>query len=476
MQSSSIALPIPHSWEWLQRCNVFWTRHPALFYGLVVFLSASAHFYKSPLVLIPAFALAITTLSFPWRLLLGLGLALTAFTYMALLYPLPTSIPSSGIQGTASITFDQIRLKDHPFGPRWVIRAHLHHFSGPQSFHNVPCTLNLPLKQYPTWETLPSPDYKYRLTGTLKQTRYGNFFLQIPKKTQWESIASTWNLLSWRYQCQQHLRSWIENRYRNPTVAHLFYGLVSGEMVDKPLEDAFQRLGLLHILAISGLHFSLFAGFLRCFAQIFFPYRWALLATCFALFVYFCFLGNSPSVLRAAIMSSIGLLAVWIERPARALNSLGIAMLFAVLWDPYGIRSLAFHLSYGVTGAILLFYPLARNAMEHLLPPRRLATLARMPILDQHGYLLLSFFREAVALGIAVQIFTIPYLLLRTKKIPIMGMLLNLFFPALLSLSLLAFLIDVVLSPIPWISDFFRAANEIYTCWVLRYAYNFPLE
>jgi competence protein ComEC len=108
------------------------------------------------------------------------------------------------------------------------------------------------------------------------------------------------------------------------------------------LREDYRRWGISHILAVSGWHVGL-AVSLGC---IFFGIsRWGLILCSVFLWGY-CFLsGASASAVRAALMVQIAILGLLTGNKANTLNSVGIAGLTMLLWNPWTFYDLGWELS-----------------------------------------------------------------------------------------------------------------------------------
>jgi len=179
-----------------------------------------------------------------------------------------------------------------------------------------------------------------------------------------------------------------------PAAAALTRALTLGER--NALGDdraAFQRAGLAHLLALSGLHVGILVGF---FLLLGVPLgRWRYLLALVLLLGYLGLVGSSPSLVRATIMAGVWLLARASGRsdtPLPALLALSLA--FHLLLAPYSIWSLSLWLSYLAVAGILLFVP-PRRRLPKLLAWARYslyatlgAQLALLPLLLHFfGYL-----------------------------------------------------------------------------------------
>ncbi|NYI78733.1 ComEC/Rec2 family competence protein [Nocardioides panzhihuensis] len=159
--------------------------------------------------------------------------------------------------------------------------------------------------------------------------------------------------------------------HRPPDQAALVPALVDGDDtgLSDDLEDDFHTTGLTHLLAVSGTNLTLVVGFLLIVA------RWAgvrgrgLYAVGVLGILGFIVLARTePSVVRAAAMGAVGLLAMTHNGRQRALRGLGAAVIGLLLIDPGLAISIGFTLSVLATAGILLFGPPWRDALRRWMP------------------------------------------------------------------------------------------------------------
>jgi len=142
--------------------------------------------------------------------------------------------------------------------------------------------------------------------------------------------------------------------------------LVVGDRADisSELRSQFNRAGLGHLLAISGLHIGIVCSL------AYFAFKWLLcwsrplslsgrarkiaaLLTLIPLFGYVSISGWSPSTQRAAIMAACLMLTFLLDRELDALNALAVAALILLLWRPPALFSISFQLSFAAVLAIV---------------------------------------------------------------------------------------------------------------------------
>jgi len=127
--------------------------------------------------------------------------------------------------------------------------------------------------------------------------------------------------------------------------------------IPSSLYEDFQRSGTAHLLAISGLHMAIVAGILLSVSVWLFGRRRPtyFLAALSVLWLYALLAGMSPSVMRAAIMVSLFLLATYLGRQRSGITALAFAAAIMVAIDPQILWQISFQLSFvAVLGLILL--------------------------------------------------------------------------------------------------------------------------
>lgn len=163
-------------------------------------------------------------------------------------------------------------------------------------------------------------------------------------------------------------------------------GLVLGIREDLGQEQfqQFSRLGLTHILAISGLHVAVFlyalGGLLR-FVRM--SREQILLILMLSLPFYVLLSGASPSVVRAGLMSVLGLLAARMGKLKDGLHLLAAAAVLMLLFDPFFIENVSFQLSFIVTIGLIIGVPPVRRAMPQWRRGKSLLDLAAVTLVAQ---------------------------------------------------------------------------------------------
>ncbi|MFE4230644.1 ComEC/Rec2 family competence protein [Arthrobacter sp. NPDC056886] len=139
--------------------------------------------------------------------------------------------------------------------------------------------------------------------------------------------------------------------------AGLLPGMVTGDTsaLDPELEAAMKTVGMTHLTAVSGANCSLILGTLLLIARsLRLPRTAAAAASLAGLALFVLMVGPDPSVLRAALMGSIGLASVALGRPGRGLSLLCVAVIGLLLAQPVLATSFGFLLSVLATLGIVV--------------------------------------------------------------------------------------------------------------------------
>ncbi len=142
--------------------------------------------------------------------------------------------------------------------------------------------------------------------------------------------------------------------------ADLMQAMVLGDRYNLPqhLMDLFIRTGTAHILAISGQNVAIVAFMVFLFLKAtFFSRRWQYVLTILFVIFYAFLTGAQPSVVRAAIMAAIFLLSFITQRETDSINSLSLAAVLLLVYNPMNLFDIGFQLSFICVLAILVYYP-----------------------------------------------------------------------------------------------------------------------
>ncbi|MBA3957157.1 MAG: ComEC/Rec2 family competence protein [Parachlamydiaceae bacterium] len=450
----------------------FWHKNPAFLYGLAALIGASGALYSLHILILP-FAILCLSLIFNWRrLFLMCAVASGTFVYTGTLYQNP-ALPEEGVVGIADVSFSSISESSTHFGKRWMYKGIILQFDGEDHhYQRLPITLTLPVKKE---VQRPEANHSYRIKGRLKSRGSGRYLFIPSKGEPWFPLVGTWSAAEGRFQAKQTIAHYIQRHIADRRVATFLAGVTTGDFDDKLMTVEFGRFGLQHIMAISGFHFAITASVFGFFLRFLLGRQAATICLIFLLTLYCLFLGGSASVVRAWMMVLIILCGLALRRSGGSgINALGLALFILVLWDPINVTGLGFQFSFVTTAAILLLFETLDHCLGDVFTQRYLFETVRMDKWNQHAYCILTGFRQALALTLAVNVVALPMTLFYFQKFPLLSLLYNLFFPFLVSISMLLLIIGLMLFMIPGISAIVHLINTHYTHFVLSFTQSMP--
>ena len=220
-------------------------------------------------------------------------------------------------------------------------------------------------------------------------------------------------------------RGWIGEVHRRtdralgyglrPEEAAVVRGMVLGDrsLIPEPLEEAFRRSGITHILAISGQHVAvLTAAVYLVFRALAVPAAARVAGTGAVIWLYILIAGAPPSAIRAGVAASLVLLGTLLGRPVSPLHLAGCMLVVVLAYNPLLLYNTGFQLSVAAVLGILLL----RRPLEDLLrrsplrPPRPLATLVAVSLAAQLATapIVAASFGEVSLVGVATNLVAVP--------------------------------------------------------------------
>ncbi len=142
--------------------------------------------------------------------------------------------------------------------------------------------------------------------------------------------------------------------------------MITGERggISETTNQAYRDSGIFHILSISGLHMSLFAGAIYFFCRFLLSLvpllalryeikKWSAMAGLIGTAGYLLISGGSPPAVRSAIMLSVMFVAVLMDRPALALRNVALAALVILVLAPESVIDVGFQMSFAAVVALI---------------------------------------------------------------------------------------------------------------------------
>lgn len=253
----------------------------------------------------------------------------------------------------------------------------------------------------------------------------------------WEGIQASGKLHQLQYvqennnalttQIQKRLTKSI-SQFPNPIAGEIYSKIIQAKGVIPPsLRQSFAASGLSHILAVSGLHMTIVIGLLmvgwRRILVLVVPWRYhhlvkiiTSICTLPLLWLYTWQCWSAISARRAMIMSTIGLVAIWLNHPAHRIRTCMVAALFILLTNPEAILSMSFQMSF-LAVLVLLHETNKQSWISH--PQKSISSLRKLGNLVSLSFKL-SFLTSLYAtslpgnqtfgIGVISNLWAIPYL------------------------------------------------------------------
>ena len=131
--------------------------------------------------------------------------------------------------------------------------------------------------------------------------------------------------------------------------------------IDKNIIKAYTQLGIIHIIAISGMHLDIiFKNLVYVTGHLPRKMFWRLLELVIVLitvWIYTFIAFASPSVVRASIFFSLFFIGTFFNQPKYTLNCIAGGILVILFFDLHAIYHIGLQLSYAAVIGIHLFYP-----------------------------------------------------------------------------------------------------------------------
>ncbi|HEY8391403.1 MAG TPA: DNA internalization-related competence protein ComEC/Rec2 [Capillibacterium sp.] len=143
-----------------------------------------------------------------------------------------------------------------------------------------------------------------------------------------------------------------------PKEAALLHGMLLGRREPALPTYNFERVGVAHLLSVSGLHLTFWLGLFWGLGKSFrLPDRVLGILAIPAVALFVLIAGGGAPALRAGIMTLLALFGDLTHRPARGPHLLAVAAIAILLLRPLEVFALGFWLSFAACAGLLIIYP-----------------------------------------------------------------------------------------------------------------------
>lgn len=216
----------------------------------------------------------------------------------------------------------------------------------------------------------------------------------------------------------------------------LLLGIVFGikSSLSSSLLSNLKVLGLMHVIAASGMNVTIVAGFLSSIFLLIFKRQVALALTILGIILYAFLAGFEPSIVRASIMGLITFSAQILGRQKLASYSLAATAYIMIMFSPYVVWDIGFQLSFAATAGLIFVRPV----------------LYQFKILKKFFKIIIV--GEDVSTTIAAQVATLPIMLANFGLYSALSVVVNAFvlwtIPFLMIIGGLGFFATIILQPL----------------------------
>jgi competence protein ComEC len=164
------------------------------------------------------------------------------------------------------------------------------------------------------------------------------------------------------FNCREWVLSILRKFIRGAKEQGLAEALLIGykDDLDKNLVQAYTNTGVVHVIAISGLHLGLIYWLLLLLTKPFRKHKklvWLrLLIIVASLWLFSLLAGGQPSVLRSAVMFTCIAAGEVILRKTSIYNTLALSAFLLLCYNPYWLWDVGFQLSYTAVLSIVMFF------------------------------------------------------------------------------------------------------------------------
>jgi competence protein ComEC len=234
------------------------------------------------------------------------------------------------------------------------------------------------------------------------------------------------------------IRRSILNHYKKVGISDdqlsVFTALTLGDksMLETELRDGFAAAGLMHVLAVSGLHVGIIYLVVKFLCSVFLKLKYGkvfrFIISILVLWGYASLTGLSPSVTRAATMFSIFVLGDLLGRRYAVYNSIALAAFVLLFYNPLLIKNVGFQMSFLAVFGIVFFYPMIYKWIY--VPNKWIDKLWQL-----------------IAVSLAAQLITTPLSLYYFNQFPLLFLLSNILMIPLVTLLMYLFVLLVISLP-----------------------------
>jgi|GEM_PF-4283735 len=225
---------------------------------------------------------------------------------------------------------------------------------------------------------------------------------------------------------KDHIDNKINNLFKEKNTSALVKSLLIGNRRDLQSETFmdFKQSGIIHLLAISGLHLSIIILIPLFILRKIMQLKYCLLLSSILVILYLFITGSPVSMLRCSIMYFMLIVELFLMRERNSMNLLFLTGFIITFLFPWEIYSLSFQLSMAATGGIVIFF-------------KKFMVVTKIKN---------KYIRSSIAITLSAQLFTTPILWFYFSEITTSGIISNIVIIPLITVLIIVSITALALS------------------------------
>ncbi len=234
----------------------------------------------------------------------------------------------------------------------------------------------------------------------------GDFIILPTTKTNW--------FTKWLIDIRTNTLRILKANIHNPDELSIAEALLIGyrDELDRDLVRAYSNTGVVHIIAISGLHLGMIYGLILFLFKPLARFKWSKIVKpitiIFVLWMFSFIAGMAPSILRSAIMFSCIAVGESFGKKSNIYNGLALSAFIILIMSPFSLWDVGFQLSYSAVLSIVVF-----------------STYVKKWFYFKNK--LLAGFWELNSITLSAQVLTLPIVLYHFHQFPTLFLITNIF-------------------------------------------------
>jgi competence protein ComEC len=179
------------------------------------------------------------------------------------------------------------------------------------------------------------------------------------------------------YDIKEYMKYSIKFYLKDFTYKSILIALATGDKsdIDYETRHVFSKTGTAHVLAISGLHVGLIAGFIYIITGFIQNRTFKLTLFLILVWIFIILTGASASGIRAGFMISMFFILKYFNRVPNIINIALATFIISILINPMVLYSISFQLSYSAIFGIIFLYKSINNNIKSFFGIRNSKTL-----------------------------------------------------------------------------------------------------